>query len=154
MSVYGFSLTTIEGVAAPLSKFEGKVLLVVNVASACGFTRQYSGLEALHEKYAERGLVVMGVPSNDFGAQEPGSEAEIQEFCTTKYAVTFPLFSKTGVKKKTHPLYGFLQSEKGAVEWNFTKFLIGRDGEVIDKFESDVKPESKQLIQAIEAALA
>lgn len=153
MSVYPFSLTTIDGKPAPLSAFEGKVLLLVNVASACGYTPQYAGLQTLHEKYASKGLVVLGLPCNDFGAQEPGSEEEIQTFCTTNYSVTFPLFSKVGVKKNPHPLYAYLQGEKGAVEWNFTKFLIGRDGKVLEKFSSAVKPESKELISAIEGAL-
>lgn len=153
MSIYQFSLTTIDGNAAPMSNFEGKVLLLVNVASECGFTSQYAGLQALHEKYSGKGLVVMGIPSNDFGGQEPGSEAEIQKFCSTKYSVSFPLFSKVGVKENPHPLYASLQSEKGPVEWNFTKFLIGRSGEVIEKFPSDVEPESKELTSAIEGAL-
>lgn len=153
MSVHPFSLATIDGKPAPLSDFEGKVLLLVNVASACGYTPQYTGLQTLHEKYASKGLVVMGIPCNDFGAQEPGSEEEIQTFCTTKYSVTFPLFSKVGVKKDPHPLYAYLQAEKGDVEWNFTKFLIGRDGKVLEKFSSAVKPESRELISAIEGAL-
>lgn len=153
MSIFEFALTTIDGKPAPLSDFKGKVLLLVNVASACGFTPQYSGLQTLHEKYADQGLVVLGIPSNDFGGQEPGSEAEIQDFCTTNYAVTFPLFSKVGVKEDADPLYAWLKSEKGAVEWNFTKFLVGRDGEVIEKFPSSTKPESGELTQAIEKAL-
>lgn len=153
MSIYQFSLTTIDGKPAPLSDFDGKVLLLVNVASECGFTSQYTGLQALHQKYADSGLVVMGIPSNDFGGQEPGSEAEIEEFCSSKYAVTFPLFSKVGVKENPHPLYAYLQGTKGAVEWNFTKFLIGREGEVIEKFPSAVKPDSKELTSAIEEAL-
>lgn len=153
MSIYQFYLTTIDGNSAPLSDFSGKVLLLVNVASECGFTSQYAGLQALHEKYVDKGLVVMGIPSNDFGGQEPGSEEEIKEFCSSKYSVTFPLFSKVGVKQSPHPLYTYLQSIKGAVEWNFTKFLIGREGEVIEKFPSAVKPDDKELTSAIEGAL-
>lgn len=154
MTVHSFALTTIDGKPAALSVFQGKVLLLVNVASACGYTPQYTGLEALHQKYGGRGLVVMGIPCNDFGSQEPGSEKEIQTFCTTNYSVTFPMFSKVGVKAQPHPLYAYLQKEKGAVEWNFTKFLIGRDGEILQKFSSSVAPESQELVSAIESALA
>lgn len=154
MSVHSFSLTTIDGKPAPLSDFEGKVLLLVNVASACGYTPQYTGLEALHKKYGAQGLAVMGIPCNDFGGQEPGSEEEIQIFCTTKYSVTFPLFSKVGVKNQPHPLYAYLQQEKGPVEWNFTKFLIGRQGEILEKYSSAVTPESPELTSAIDKALS
>ncbi len=153
MTVHQFSLKTIDGTDTPLSTYEGKVLLLVNVASACGFTPQYVGLEALHKKYADKGLVVMGIPCNDFGAQEPGTEEEIKSFCETKYSVSFPMMSKVGVQRSPHALYAYLQKEKGRVEWNFTKFLIGRDGSVIERFPSDVKPESEELAAAIEAAL-
>lgn len=153
MNVHEFSLQSIDGTETPLSEFDGKVLLLVNVASACGFTPQYAGLQALHEKYVDKGVVVMGIPCNDFGGQEPGTEEEIKTFCEGRYQVTFPLFSKVGVKEKPHPLYQYLQEQKGPVEWNFTKFLVGRDGSVIEKFPSNVKPESAELSSAIEQAL-
>ncbi len=153
MSVHEFTLRTIDGTDTPLSTFEGKVLLLVNVASACGFTPQYAGLQALHEKYAAQGVTVLGIPCNDFGGQEPGSNEDIKTFCEGRYQVTFPLFSKVGITNDPHPLYAYLQKEKGPVAWNFTKFLVGRDGSVIEKFASDVKPESPRLTSALEAAL-
>jgi len=153
-----FTLTTIDGTEQKLSAFAGKPVLFVNVASKCGFTSQYTGLEALHEKYAARGLVVAGVPSNDFGAQEPGSDGEIQAFCTTTYGVKFPMFAKVAVLGDAkHPLYVWLTtaSEKaGDVKWNFEKFLVGKDGTVVGRFGSRVTPESPELVAAIEAELA
>ena len=153
-----FTLTTIDGAEKKLSEFAGKPVLVVNVASKCGFTPQYTGLEALHEKYAAQGLVVAGVPSNDFGAQEPGTEAEIQSFCTTNYGVKFPMFAKVAVLGDAkHPLYQWLTtsgSKTGDVKWNFEKFLIGKDGHVAGRFSSRVAPDSPELIAAIEAELA
>lgn len=153
-TVYDFSLDTIEGESKSLSVYRGKVLLIVNVASKCGFTPQYAGLQDLHERYASEGLVVMGVPSNDFMGQEPGSNEEIKNFCESKFHVTFDMFSKVNVKGKgIHPLYAWLTSEKDKVSWNFNKFLIGRDGRVIEQFGSMVKPESAELTFAISTAL-
>jgi glutathione peroxidase len=154
-SVYDFELKTIDGKPHKLSELEGKVLLVVNVASECGFTSQYSGLQQLHEDYAAKNLVVMGIPANEFGAQEPGSNEQIQTFCTSNFHVTFPLYEKIVVKgPEKHPLYEHLTREGGEVTWNFNKFLIGRDGEVLRRFESKVAPESPELRGAIDAALA
>ena len=154
-SIYDFTLNSIEGAPAPLAAYRGKVLLVVNVASYCGYTPQYQGLEALHEKYKERGLVVIGFPANNFGAQEPGSNAEIKDFCERTYHVKFPMYSKisvNGVDKA--PLYQYLTAAKGGdIQWNFTKFLIGRDGKILARFEPDVTPESADVTAAIEKAL-
>ncbi len=140
-------------------KYQGKVLLVVNVASRCGYTKQYSGLEALHEKYAEKGLAVLGFPCNQFGAQEPGTEQEIQEFCKAKYDVKFDLFSKIDVNgDSAAPLYKYLTSDaapvadKGPIKWNFEKFLVARDGKVIARYRSKVTPE--EIAKDIEAELA
>jgi len=142
-----------------LKAYAGEVVLLVNVASKCGFTRQYSGLEALYKKHKDKGLVVIGVPSNDFGGQEPGSAGEIKAFCKARFDVTFPLMAKIHVKgAEKHPLYVALTGPDsafpGEVKWNFQKFLIGRDGRLLGRFESQVTPESPRLIQAIEAALA
>lgn len=153
-TAYNFSLETIEGKAKSLSDYRGKVLLIVNVASNCGFTPQYEGLQELHERYASDGLVVMGVPSNDFMGQEPGTNEEIKTFCESKFHVTFDMFSKVKVKgKDKHPLYAWLTSEKEKVSWNFNKFLIGRDGRVIEHFGSMTKPLSTELTAAITLAL-
>lgn len=153
-AIHDISIQSIDGQTMPLSRFEGKVLLIVNVASQCGFTPQYTGLQHLHEKYAERGLVVMGVPSNDFGKQEPGTHEEIQDFCESRYNVTFPMFEKVTVKGQAqHPLYAWLTSRGDEVSWNFNKFLVSRQGKLIRHFESAVAPESEELVQAIEAAL-
>lgn len=154
-SVYEYTMTTIDGKPAPLSAYRGKVLLVVNVASKCGYTPQYTGLEALYEKYRDKGLVLVGVPANNFGGQEPGTNEEIQTFCSRTYGVKFPMMSKVSVKgdDKT-PLYQYLTSTGGGeVKWNFTKFLVGKDGKVIQRFESAVKPDSPELTAAIEKAL-
>lgn len=154
-------MKSIDGKALDLSKYKGKVVLIVNVASKCGYTPQYEGLQKLYEKYQKDGLVVLGVPANDFGKQEPGTEAEIQKFCTSKYNVTFPMTSKVVVtgEDKTQ-LYKILTAatpKDGKVEevgWNFEKFLVGRDGKVIGRFKSAVKPDSDELASAIKAALA
>lgn len=154
VTAYDFSLETIEGQTKSLSDYRGKVLLIVNVASNCGFTPQYEGLQELHERYASDGLVVMGVPSNDFMGQEPGSNEEIKTFCESKFHVTFDMFSKVEVKGKAqHPLYAWLTSSKGKVTWNFNKFLVGRDGHVIEQFGSTTKPLSPELTSAITTAL-
>jgi glutathione peroxidase len=153
-SIYEFTPKSIDGKAAPLSEYKGKVVLVVNVASKCGYTPQYAGLEALYQKYKGRGVVVVGFPANNFGAQEPGTDAEIKTFCSTRYNVTFPMYSKISVKGEDKaPLYQYLTGAAGEVKWNFTKFLVGKDGKVIEKFDSGVKPESPELASAIEKAL-
>lgn len=153
-SVNEFQMKTIDGETVSLSDYDGKVKLFVNVASHCGFTPQYKGLQALYEKYGDDGLVVLGFPANNFGAQEPGSDAEIKTFCTRDYAVSFPMFSKISVKgDDQHPLYQHLTASTGQqIAWNFTKILVGKDGQVIQQFESAVKPMSDQLTGAIEAA--
>jgi len=151
-TVYGFSVESLDGRAKTLSDFKGKVLLIVNTASQCGFTPQYAGLESLYRIYKERGLEVLGFPCNQFGAQEPGTAAEIGAFCERNYGVSFPMFAKVEVNgAKAHPLYRFLKQEKpgllgplggGAIKWNFTKFLIDRDGRVVGRFASTTKPAS------------
>jgi glutathione peroxidase len=157
-SLYDIPLKDIDGKDTSLKAYKGKVVLLVNVASKCGYTPQYKGLEALHRKYKDRGLVVVGVPSNDFGAQEPGSPEEIKSFCSKNYDVTFPLMEKVRVKgPEKHPLYAALTGAEspfpGDVKWNFGKFLIGKDGKVLSRFDSKVAPESEQLVGAIENAL-
>jgi glutathione peroxidase len=160
-SVYDYTLKSIDGQPTPLSDFHGKVLLLVNVASRCGYTPQYTALESLYEKYKDRGLVIVGVPANNFMGQEPGTNEEIKTFCTKKYNVTFPMMSKLSVKgdDKT-PLYQFLTSKTedpkfgGEIQWNFTKFLFDRNGNALARFEPAVKPDSPEVISAIESALA
>lgn len=158
-SLHSFSATSISGENVELSRYQGQVALIVNVASKCGFTPQYTGLEALYEKYKEQGLVVLGFPCNQFGHQEPGTEAEILEFCTSTYQVGFPLFAKIDVNgADTHPLYRWLKDEKAgvlgtqAIKWNFTKFLVGRNGQVIKRYGSSTTPD--ELRDDIEKALA
>ncbi len=145
--------------ATSLGEFKGKALLVVNVASKCGYTKQYEGLEALYKKYKDQGLVVVGFPSNDFKGQEPGTEEEIVEFCKATYGVTFPLFAKVNIKgEDKSPLYQYLQegdhAGKAEVSWNFNKYLVGRDGQVMGHYPSKVTPDDPNLVQTIEAALA
>ena len=148
-SVYEFTLNSIDGQTAPLAAYKGKVVMLVNVASRCGFTPQYSALETVYEKYKDRGFVIVGIPANNFGRQEPGSNQEIKTFCTTKYHVSFPMMSKVSVKgdDKT-PLYQFLTDKSanpqtgGDIQWNFTKFLIGKDGEPLKRYAPADKPES------------
>jgi glutathione peroxidase-family protein len=159
-NLYDFTMRDIDGKDVSLSSFKGKVLLIVNVASKCGFTGQYAGLEKLYSAYTNRGFVVLGFPANDFLGQEPGTEAEIKSFCTLTYGVTFPMFAKITVKgKDIHPLYAFLTSKEtnpkfgDAISWNFNKFLIGRDGAIVGRFGSRTKPEDKELIEAVEQAL-
>jgi glutathione peroxidase len=158
-SLYDIPLTDIDGNSTSLKPYQGKVLLIVNVASKCGFTPQYTALEALYQKYKDQGLVVLGFPCNQFKQQEPGTDAEIKQFCTSKYDVTFPMFDKLEVNgANRHPLYVLLAGKDspfpGDIGWNFTKFLIGRDGKILNRFASPVKPDSVELTQAIEAALA
>lgn len=159
-----FSMKNIDGKSVDLSQYEGKVVLFVNVASRCGYTKQYTGLQQLHEKYAEKGLAVVGVPCNQFGAQEPGTNEEIKQFCSSKYSVTFDMLDKVNVNDdssgKACPLYGYLTgvdtkpAGKGKVKWNFEKFLLDRKGNVVGRFGSGVEPTSKELSEAIEKALA
>ncbi|MEW5848307.1 MAG: glutathione peroxidase [Myxococcota bacterium] len=155
MSFHDHTVTSLEGQPFPLNQFKGRVVLVVNTASQCGFTPQYAGLEKLHEEYNGKGLTVLGVPSNDFGAQEPGTEQQIAQFCTTKFGVKFPMTSKNVVKgKDKSALYQFLTDKHGEPKWNFHKYLVGKNGEVLGAFQSSVAPESKELRSAIDKALA
>jgi glutathione peroxidase len=143
----------IDGKDTTLKAHAGKVILIVNVASECGYTGQYAGLQALHEKLSAQGLVILGVPCNDFGGQEPGSEAQIKTFCTENYKVTFPMTAKVSLKGSTkHPLFTALTAD-GEVGWNFEKFLIGKDGKFLQRFGSDVEPDSPALLAVIQAAL-
>jgi glutathione peroxidase len=160
-TVYDFTLNSIDGQATPLSNFKGKVVLLVNVASRCGYTPQYTALESIYEKYKDRGFVIVGVPANNFGGQEPGTNQEIKTFCAAKYHVTFPMMAKVSVKgSDITPLYQFLTDKSlhpdtgGDIGWNFTKFLVGPDGRVITRFDSAVEPDSAQLTGAIEKALS
>ena len=157
-SIYDFTMKTIDGKEQPLSAYKGKTVLVVNVASKCGFTPQYKGLEALYEKYKARGFVILGFPANDFGWQEPGTDAEIQTFCSTTYGVNFPMFSKISVKgDKIHPLYKYLTESSepaGPISWNFNKFLIAPDGRIIGRWGSRTTPEDKELNEKVEEALS
>lgn len=160
MSLYEIPLTTLDGKPASLADYKGEVLLAVNVASKCGFTPQYAGLEKLHETYADRGFKVLGFPCNQFLFQEPGDNDKIAEFCSLTYGVTFPMFDKLNVRgRKQHPLYKELVKAKtaegkgGGVKWNFEKFLISREGEVIGRFRTKVEPFDPAVTSAIEAAL-
>ena len=155
-----FKMTGIDGKEVDLSKYKGKVVLFVNVASQCGYTKQYTGLQVIYEKYEKKGFVVIGVPANDFGSQEPGTNEEIVKFCSSKYNVTFPMLAKVAVKgKEKTPLYEFLTSKEtnpnyaGEIGWNFEKFLVNKKGEVVGKFKSGIAPESDELIKAITAEL-
>lgn len=157
-TLYEFVMKDIEGHDVPLAKYRGKVVLVVNVASQCGNTPQYAGLEKLYRRYHDRGLVIAGFPANDFGGQEPGSNEEIMEFCEAKYGVTFPMFAKISVKGvDMDPLYQWLVGSvepREDVDWNFAKFLVGRDGRVIARFSSRTKPDDQALTTGILKALA
>lgn len=175
--IYEVPVTRIDGAPASLGDYAGKVLLIVNVASKCGLTPQYEGLEALYRTYRDRGLVVLGFPANDFAGQEPGAEAEIDAFCRSTYGVEFPMFAKIAVTgSDAHPLYKALiaarpeaefkpdsallkrlpkgAAEPGSIHWNFEKFLVGRDGSVVGRFAPDTKPQDKTVVRAIETALA
>lgn len=158
-SIYDFTLNSIDGKPAPLANYKGKVLLVVNVASRCGFTPQYTALEATYEKYKDQGFVILGFPANNFGAQEPGTNEEIKTFCASKYSVKFPLYSKVSVKGDDQtPLYHYLTTDAnpslaGDIKWNFTKFLVDRNGNVVQRFEPATTPDSPEVIAAIEKAL-
>jgi len=158
--IYEIEVETITGNTIKLGEYKGKVLLIVNTASKCGFTGQYDGLQKLYETCQDKGLVVLGFPSNDFLRQEPGTNEEIQSFCNLNYGVTFPMFGKISVKgKNQHPLYAYLTSKQansefaGKISWNFNKFLISRDGQVIGRFGSRTKPDDEKLAAALRAAL-
>lgn len=158
-AVYDVPLKDIDGKTSSLKDYKGKVLLVVNVASKCGLTPQYKALEALHQKYKDQGFSVLGFPCNDFSGQEPGSNEEIKQFCSSKYNVSFPMFDKLHVKgAEQHPLYAALSGKEspfpGDVKWNFGKFLISRDGKILQRFEPKTTPDSPEVTAAIEAALA
>ena len=151
-SVNGVKVTSADGSSRDLASDNGSVLLIVNVASRCGFTRQYAGLQQLQERYSSQGLKVIGFPCNDFGGQEPGTLEEIQAFCSTTYGVNFELMSKVGANSA--PFDTLTQAEpEGAIEWNFEKFLVGRDGTVLGRFKSGVEPDNSELITAVEKAL-
>ena len=160
-SVLDFHVKDIDGKDVDLANYRGKVLLIVNTASQCGFTPQYKDLEAIYEKYKEQGFEVLAFPANEFGSQEPGDNPQIKEFCSTKYKVSFPLFSKIVVDgRETHPLYQFLTNKEsdpkfaGKIRWNFTKFLVNRKGEIVDRFKPDDNPSTKKITGAVEKALA
>jgi glutathione peroxidase len=157
-SIHEIAVKDIDGKDTTLGAYKGKVLLIVNVASKCGYTPQYQGLETIYEKYKDKGLVVLGFPCNQFGQQEPGTNEEIKQFCSSKYNVKFPMFDKIDVNgEKRHPLYVTLAGEQspfpGDIKWNFSKFLIGRDGKIIKRFDSKAAPESPEVIAAIDSAL-
>jgi glutathione peroxidase len=159
-SVYDFTMKDAGGRDVKLEQFRGKVVMLVNVASKCGYTPQYDGLQKIYEQYKDRGFVILGFPANNFGAQEPGTNDEIVEFCRINYGVKFPIFSKISVKgEDKHPLYKYLTEREtnpnfsGEIKWNFNKFLIGRDGKIIARFESADKPEDAKVTGAIEQAL-
>lgn len=158
-SVYDFELESIDGEDISLNTYEGKVLLIVNTASECGYTPQYEGLQALYEEYKDKDVVVLGFPANNFGGQEPGTDEEIKQFCKVNYGVTFPMFSKISVKgDDINPLFSYLTSESnpdftGEIKWNFEKFLIGKDGKLLRRFRSAVTPQSDEIIDAIDQAL-
>jgi len=159
-NIYDFQVETINGKEQKLQAYQGKVVLIVNTASKCGFTKQYAGLQKLYENYEKEGLVILGFPANNFMSQEPGSNEEIASFCQLNYGVSFPMFAKISVRgKNIHPLFKFLTDKDtnpkfgGKISWNFNKFLISRDGQIIDRFSSQTTPEDPKLIAAIEKAL-
>ncbi len=160
MALYDIDLTTLDGEATSLGQFKGQVLLIVNVASKCGFTPQYAALQGLYETYADRGFAVLGFPCNQFLFQEPGSSSDIAQFCSTSYGVTFPLFEKIKVRGRgQHPLYTELvkipdaEGKAGAVKWNFEKFLVSREGEILARFRTRTTPDDATVVAAIESAL-
>ncbi len=158
-SIYDIAIKDIDGKDTTLAAYKGKVVLIVNVASHCGYTPQYKSLEAVYQKYKDQGFVVLGFPCNQFGGQEPGTNEEIKQFCTSKYDVTFPLFDKIEVNgANRHPLYVALAGDTspfpGNIKWNFNKFLIGKDGKILKRFDSKVTPDSAEATEAITAALA
>ena len=160
-SIHDFSAKTIDGKDKSLGDYRGRVALIVNVASECGLTPQYTGLEQLHETYAAKGLSILGFPANEFGAQEPGTDAQIKDFCSTRFGVKFDMFSKVKVKGAgIDPIFDFLTNpatnptSSGDIKWNFNKFLVGKNGEVLARFEPQVEPTSPEVKKAIEQALA
>ena len=154
MSFFDLTANRLDGKPQPLADYKGKVALVVNTASACGFTPQYKGLQALSDAYQDKGLVVLGFPSNDFGKQEPGDSKQIAEFCELRFRVKFPMFEKVVTKGEGQsPVYAFLTAKNGVPKWNFHKYLVGKDGQVVKAFPSSVEPESAELRAAIDAAL-
>ena len=158
-SIYDIKLKDIDGKDTTLAAYKGNAVLIVNVASKCGFTKQYTGLEATYQKYKAQGFAVLGFPCNQFGGQEPGTNEDIKQFCSSKYSVTFPLFDKIEVNgENRHPLYVALAGKDspfpGDIKWNFNKFLVGKDGKIVKRFDSKVAPESEELTKAIEAAIA
>lgn len=160
-SIYDFTMKNIDGQNVKLNTYKGKVVMIVNTASKCGYTPQYEGLQGLYDKYKDKGMVILGFPANNFMGQEPGTEAEIKEFCTLKYKVTFPMFAKISVNgKDQHPLYNFLTNKatnpefSGDVSWNFNKFLVDRSGKVVARFGSKDKPDGEAVTAAIEKYLA
>jgi glutathione peroxidase len=158
-SLHDLGVVDIDGKATSLASYRGRVLLIVNVASECGYTPQYAGLQTLFENYSAKGLTVLGFPCNQFGGQEPGTNADIKKFCSTQYRVTFPVFAKIEVNgPKRHPLYAMLAGKDspvpGNVKWNFEKFLVGRDGTILQRFGADAEPDSPEVVKAIEVALA
>ena len=159
-TVYSYTLESIDGQPVPLKTYQGKVLMLVNVASKCGYTPQYASLEKLYEKYKDRGLVIVGVPANNFAAQEPGTNAEIKKFCSNKYNVSFPMMAKVSVVGPDKPpLYSFLTDKTvnpsigGEIQWNFTKFLFDRTGKPVARFEPAVTPDAPQVTEAVESAI-
>ena len=160
MKIYDYKLESLSGQPVDMSKYKGKVLLIVNTASNCGYTRQYAGLQAVSEKYKAQGLEVLGFPANNFGGQEPGSAAEIGDFCQKNFGVTFDLFAKSSVKgADKSEFFGYLTEKAnpektGDIAWNFEKFLVSRDGQLIDRYKSEIKPQSEELVGAIEKQLA
>jgi glutathione peroxidase len=158
-NIYDFTLPSIDGTPMPLAQFKGKVVLMVNVASQCGYTPQYTALEAVYEKYKAQGFMIVGFPANNFGAQEPGTNEEIKTFCSRKYSVTFPLYSKVSVKGDDEtPLYQYLTKQtappiSGEIKWNFTKFLVDKNGKVVQRFEPAVTPDSPEVVSAVEKLL-
>lgn len=159
-TIYDFTPNNIEGKATALDQYKGNILLIVNTASECGFTPQYEGLQALYEKYNDEGLEILGFPANNFGGQEPDSDQEIKQFCTTNYSVTFPMFSKVDVKGKSqYPLFSYLTSADnpdftGKIKWNFEKFLLSSKGTLLRRFRSKVDPDGKAITNAVEKALS
>lgn len=159
--IFNIKVEDIDGTERTLESYKGKVLLIVNVASKCGFTYQYESLEAIYQKYKDEGLVIVGFPTNDFLGQEPGTDEEIKQFCTLNYGVTFPMFSKITVKgRRMHPLYRYLTSKEtnpefsGRITWNFNKFLVNGKGEIVDRFGSKDEPDSEKIVTALEEALS
>lgn len=153
-NAYDFTFQAIEGGALPLSQYKGKAVLVVNTASMCGYTPQYKSLETLWEKYRDKGLVVVGVPSNDFGGQEPGSDKEIKEFCNVNFAIDFPMTTKEPVKgAQAHPFYKWVAAQKGEPKWNFHKYLLSPDGTLVAAFPSKIEPDNAEFLATVEKTL-